>query len=471
MINMENNRLFDQQLKVVNIGIELFSTTLSQQNVSNVHVSWRPPAGGNKAMAMILEKNADKINEANDQVIKILDSGQPILTGVKLAHTVFAGMSRDTIMHSGPPIEWENMCGPMQGAVLGALRFEGLAKTDDEGLELIRANKVKFSPNHLHGAVGPMTGIITYNMPVFEVKNETYGNVAYSTINEGLGKVMRFGANDQEVIDRLTWFRDSLGPALDRAISLVGGINLRVIMDQALAMGDEMHQRNMAASSLFARVICPLVAGLVIDDAEKAKITKFICANDQFFLNLAMTAGKAIADPAKGVKYSSIVTVMSRNGTDFGVKVSGTGEEWFVAAANMPEGLYFPGFGPDDANPDMGDSAIIEVIGLGGITMAASPSVVRFVGAGSQDDAIRFTQEMGEISHAKSSHFLIANMNFEGAPLGIDIRKVMETGIVPVINTGIAHKKPGIGQIGAGVVKAPLKCFEKALVSFVKTLE
>lgn len=465
-----NYSLFNNKIVVANVGLELFSKTLSAQDVSTVHVAWRPPAGGDKYMAMLLAKYEEKINQANQEVITIYDSAQPVLVGVRPAHEVLKGLTRDTILHSGPPINWDEMCGPLQGAVLGAIRFEGLAATDEEAIDLIRAGKVKFKPNHHAGSVGPMTGIITYHMPVFEVINETFGNAGYCTINEGLGKVMRFGANDQEVLDRLIWFRDSLGPVINEAVKRSGGINLKVIMAQALAMGDEMHQRNTAASSLFARKICPYIAELDTDNAEKAKIIHFICDNDQFFLNLAMAAGKSITDPAKGIKYSSIVTVMARNGTNFGVKVAGMGEEWYIAPANLPEGLYFPGFGPDDANRDIGDSAVLEVIGLGGITMVAAPAVVRFVGAGTQDDAIRYTREMGEICFAKSTHNLIANMNFEGAPLGIDIRKVVETGIVPVINTGMAHRLPGVGQIGAGVVTAPLDCFKQALAEFVKSL-
>lgn len=466
-----SNQLFSTQVNVVNIGLELFRDTLVKQAVPTTHVAWRPPAGGDKHIAKLLDRYEERINAANEEVIRIYNDAQPVLIGVKAAHTVLKGLTRNMILHAGPPIDWEDMCGPMQGAVLGAVRFEGLASDDTQAVQLIQAGRIKLASNHQYGSVGPMTGIITYHMPVFQVKNETYGNLAYCSINEGLGKVMRFGANDQEVIDRLSWFRDSLGPNLDKAIGLAGGINLKVLMAQALAMGDEMHQRNIAASSLFARQVCPLLAALDMDISEKAKIIKFICGNDQFFLNLAMAAGKATTDPAKGIKYSSLLTAMSRNGTEFGIKVAGTGDSWFTALSNMPEGLYFPGYGPEDANPDMGDSAIIEVIGLGGITMAASPAVVRFVGAGSQDDAILFTREMGEISFAVSSHFLLPNMNFEGAPLGIDIRKVVETGIVPVINTGIAHRKPGVGQIGAGVVKAPFGCFEKALAAFSKTLE
>lgn len=465
------NNLLHTKLNVVNIGLELFANTLIKQGVPTTHVAWRPPAGGNQSIAKLLDQYEERINLANEEVLRIYNEAQPVLTGCKPAHTVLKGMTRETILHAGPPIQWEEMCGPMQGAILGAIQFEGLAENDDEAIAFIKTGKIKLAPNHHYGSVGPMTGMITYHMPVFEVCNETVGNKAYCSINEGLGKVMRFGANDAEVIDRLIWFRDSLGPALDQAIALVdGGINLKVIMAQAVAMGDEMHQRNIAASSLFSRKICPQIAELEIENTAKAKIINFICNNDQFFLNLIMASGKAITDPGKGIKYSSIVTVMCRNGTEFGVKVAGTGEQWFIAPANMPEGLYFPGYGPEDATPDLGDSTVIEVIGLGGVAMAASPAVVRFVGAGSQDDAVRITREMGEICYGISSNFLLATMNFEGTPLGFDIRKIVETGIVPIINTGMAHRKAGIGQIGAGVVKAPYGCFEKALEAFAKTL-
>lgn len=468
------NTLFGKEVNVVNIGLKLFSDTLEAQGAAVRHVSWRPPAGGNQAAARLLDKYEDRINAANEKVVSIYNDGQPVLLACRQAHEVFDDVRENTIFHAGPPIEWERMCGPMKGAILGAIRFEGLAKTEAEAEELVRAGKIDLRPNHPHGHVGPMTGMITYHMPIFVVRNEAFGNYAYSSINEGLGKVMRFGANDDEVLERLAFFRDSLAPIMDAAIKARGeeGVNLRVIISQAITMGDELHQRNIAASSLFARIICPLIAGLEgFSEAEKSRAIAFICGNDQFFLNLAMASAKAITDPAHGVRDSSIVTVMCRNGTDFGVKVAATGEQWFVAQANMPEGLYFPGFTAEDAGRDMGDSAILEVIGLGGIAMAASPAVVRFVGAGSQADAVRYTLDMGTISAGKSTQFQIATMNFDGTPLGLDIRKIVENGIVPVINTGIAHKEAGVGQIGAGVVKAPLDCFTQALDAFVKTLE
>ncbi|MFQ5839451.1 MAG: DUF1116 domain-containing protein, partial [Candidatus Methylomirabilales bacterium] len=368
------------------------------------------------------------------------------------------------------PIAWEQMCAPMQGAVLGALRYEGLARTNQEGIDLIRRGRVRFAPNHHYGAVGPMTGITTPSMPVFVVENTRFGNRAYCTINEGIGKVMRFGANDATVIERLHWIAGTLAPALAGAIrGRSEPINLKVIMAQALIMGDEMHQRNVAATSLFIRTLMPFLARERLDPQVLAAVTDFLTANDQFFLNLAMAAGKAILDPARGVEGSTLVTAMARNGHEFGLQVSGLGEEWFTAPVNTPAGLFFPGFKPEDANPDMGDSAILETTGLGGFAMIAAPAVVRFVGAGTLADAKHYTLEMAEITEGPHPAWLLPNLDFQGTPTGIDIRKVVETGILPVINTGIAHREAGIGQVGAGVVQAPLRCFHKALEAFVKT--
>jgi hypothetical protein len=183
-----------------------------------------------------------------------------------------------------------------------------------------------------------------------------------------------------------------------------------------------------------------------------------------------MAMGKAIMDPVKGIAGSTIVTTMSRNGTEFGIKVSGTGERWFTAPVEMPRGLYFPGFSEADANPDIGDSAIVETIGLGGMAMAASPAVAGFVGAGGAADAFATTRRMYEITVGRNADWTLPTLDFAGTPMGIDIRKVLETGLAPVINTGIAHRQPGLGQVGAGVVRAPLACFEQALVAFAESI-
>jgi hypothetical protein len=354
----------------------------------------------------------------------------------------------------------------MKGAVVGAIKYEGLAVSDEEAVKLVESGGVTFVSNHSMGAVGPMTGMISYSMPLYEVRNDTYGNYAYSTFNEGLGKVMRFGANNEEVLERLKFMEISLAPALKKALELTGPLNVRVLMSEALAMGDEMHQRNIAASLLFGKAVLPAISRVVEDVEERFRITSFITDNKQFFLNLCMAAGKAMMDPVKDIEGSTVVTAMSRNGTNFGIKVSGLGDEWFEAPVNMPKGLYFPGFSEADANPDMGDSTIVETIGLGGFTMGAAPAVVRFVGAASVEAALNYSRDMMEITVGQSPSMLMPTMNFEGAPTGIDIRKVVETGILPVINTGMAHREPGVGQIGAGIVEAPLECFVKALLKY-----
>jgi Protein of unknown function (DUF1116) len=373
------------------------------------------------------------------------------------------GLPARTVLHAGPPLAWERASPPVQTAILCAIRYEGWATEDTAARRLVEDGAVTLTPCHHAGAAGPMTGLVTASMPVFVVENRPRGNRAYATINEGLGKVLRFGANDESVVTRLRWLADEAGPLLGAAIRGTGGLDLRAVMAQALRMGDEMHQRNLAASSLLARALMPHLARAAADTAAVARLAEFIGGNDQFFLNLAMAAAKASADPCLEVAGSTMVATMARNGTDFGIRVAGLGARWFTAPVNTPQGLYFPGFSAADANPDMGDSAIVETVGLGAFAMAASPAVVRFVGAGGLRDAIRVTDEMGEITLGEHPHFRIPTLDDRGTPVGIDIRKVVETGITPLINTGIAGRTPGTGQIGAGVVRAPLACFEQAL--------
>ena len=405
----------------------------------------------------------DTIRKANSEAVKRILEAEPVLVDVVKASEVIPDLEERMILHAGPPIDWDRMCGPMRGAVAGIAVFEGWAEDLSEAENLAESGAFKLRPNHDYGAVGPMTGMTTLSQPVLVVENRSSGNRAYCTINEGLGKVMRFGGNDASVIKRLGWLRDKLGPAMGAALRSESGIELKPLVARGLTMGDEMHQRNLGCSSLLLRTLAPGLSRNVDDRAELSEILAFIGSNDQFFLNVAMVLGKAIMDPVRNIEGSSVVTAMSRNGTDFGIRVSGLGEEWFTAPVEMPEGLYFPGFSAEDANPDMGDSTIVETIGLGGFAMAASPAVAGFVGAGTPSSAADFTRIMGEITLAKNPEWTIPALDYQGVPTGIDIRLVVETGIAPTINTGIAHRKPGIGQVGAGVVKAPLACFEKAL--------
>jgi hypothetical protein len=376
------------------------------------------------------------------------------------------GLVGRIVLHAGPPLAWERACATVQSAVLCAIRYEGWAPDDGAALGLIRSGEIVLAPCHRWGAVGPMTGIITPSMPVFVVENRGQAHRGHVTVNEGLGKVLRFGATDDSVLERLRWLAREAGPLLGAALRASGGIDLRAIMAQAVRMGDEMHQRNVAASALLARALMPHLARAGVDRDALARLAAFIAGNDQFFLNLAMAAGKASTDPCLGIPDSTMVVTMARNGTEFGIRVAGLPGRWFTASVEMPRGLYFPGFGPEDANPDMGDSAIVETIGLGAFAMAASPAVVRFVGAGGFQEALRATQEMAEICLGEHPHYRIPTLDEQGTPLGIDIRKVVETGITPLINTGIAGKIPGVGQIGAGVARAPLGCFVQALEAF-----
>lgn len=452
-------------VRIVNLGLELFATELGRLGVPVIHVGWSPPAGGDPELAARLarlEEWREETDAANARALDRLVNGDPVLVDCRPAREALELPAR-TVLHAGPPIAWTRMCEPMRAAILCAIRYEGWAANDDAAAELVVRGEVTLAPCHHWRAVGPMTGIVTASMPVFAVENRAHGNRAHATINEGLGKVLRFGANDAGVVARLRWLHTEAGPLLGAALRAAGGLALRPLMAQAIRMGDEMHQRNVAASSLLARALMPHLARAGGKHGAVARVAEFIAANDQFFLNVAMAAGKAMADPAGGIEHSTLVTAMARNGTDFGIRVSGLGDRWFVAPVTMPVGLYFPGFGPDDANPDMGDSAIVETIGLGGVAMAASPAVARFVGAGGVEEAHRATAAMREIAMGEHPHFRIPALDDRGTPAGIDVRAVVETGIAPLINTGMAGRKAGTGQIGAGVARAPLGCFRQAL--------
>lgn len=412
-----------------------------------------------------------KIAEANALALRRMLDSQPVWVDVKAAHQVIPSMDRYTLYHAGPPIQWEEMCPPMQGAIVAALKYEGLAATEVEARELASAGKIKFSPCHHAHAVGPMTGIISYSMPVLVVENKSFGNFAYSTVNEGSGDVLRFGAYSDNAVQRLKWMAEVLAPVLKAVVKEMKGLNLRVLMAQALQMGDELHMRNQGASTLFLKSILPSLAAVVDGIEQFREIVGFLTSdNEQFFLNFAMAAHKATADAAHGVDYSTLVTAIARNGVNVGIRVSGLGEEWFTDPAPPVEGLYFSGFSPQDANPDLGDSAIMETCGLGGFAMAAAPAIVRFLGAGTYKDALGYTNDMYEITVGENGHYAMPTLDFRGTPLGIDIRRVVETGITPAINTAIASNKAGVGMIGAGVAKAPLLMFERALMALAAKL-
>lgn len=455
--------LFGKELSIVNVGLASMAESIRQQGGRVIDVDWQPPRAGVPHLRQT--KSGINIDGANQEVVDRIQRGAAVLVGMGIAGQVIPGMHDRMILHAGPPIEWERMCGPTRGAVMGALIYEGLAEDERDAARLAASGEIEFSPCHHHHSVGPMAGVVSPRMPVFILENKAFGNRAYCTQNEGLGKVLRYGGMGPEVYARLRWMETDLYPMLDRALqTLPAGIDIKNLIAQALHMGDECHNRNRAGTSLFLRALGPALARTSRDGEVLAKVIEFIDRNDHFFLNLSMPAGKAMLEPAEGVPGSTIVTVMARNGTDFGIRVSSMPERWFTAPAGRVQGLYFPQYTEKDANPDIGDSTITETAGYGGMAMAAAPAITQFVG-GTPQLAVRTTREMYEITFSEREHFTIPSLGFRGTPLGIDVRKVMETGILPQINTGIAHKDPGVGMVGAGILRAPEQCFRDALAA------
>jgi len=467
------NELFLKELHVVNLGIESFAEDLKAQGKKYAHVNWKPVAGGDKEAAANLRKlqnpaMQEKIKVANGEALRRILDARPVLIGMGIARDVIPKMTEDTILHAGPPITWDRMCGPQRGAVMGGLIYEGRANSLEEAEKLIESGAIRFEPCHMHSAVGPMAGVVTPSMPVWVVENKTFTNHAYCTMNEGLGKVLRFGACDKEVFDRLHWMADHLYPILKAALEKKGEIDLGLLIAQSLQMGDEAHNRNKAATSLLIRELIGSVMEIDAPNREKADAIAFLNGNDHTFLNLSMPAMKATMDPVFNIPYSTIVGTMCRNGTDFGIRIAGLGEDrWFTAQAEMVQGLYFPGFSEADAARDLGDSCITETAGIGGFSMAAAPAIVQFVG-GKVADAVNYSLKMYEITQGESRIYKIPALDFRGSATGIDLMKVMETGIRPIINTGIAHKRYGVGQVGAGLVHPPEDCFKQALHACAK---
>ncbi|MGQ9768236.1 MAG: DUF1116 domain-containing protein [Anaerolineae bacterium] len=407
------------------------------------------------------------IEQANRATVERMMEARPVLVGVGRARDVIPGMREDLLLHAGPPITWERMAGPMKGAAVGCLILEGKAKGWDDAEALIRSGAIAFEPCHHHAAVGPMAGLISSSMMVYIVENQTHGNRAYSGINEGRGKVLRMGAYSEDVLARLRWLNDVLAPVVHEALQLCGGVDLRSLIAQALHMGDDCHNRMAASSLLFVKALAPHIVKVAPNTDVAADILKALGDNPLAVLNPVMAACKTMADAGHNVEGSTIVTAMARNGTDFGLRISGLGDRWFTAPAGIVKALYFPGFSEKDANPDIGDSTITETAGIGGFAMAAAPAIVTFVG-GTAHDAIKTTLDMYEITYAEHKYFTIPPLDFRGTPTGIDIRKVIEKGIAPRVNTGVAHREPGIGQVGGGIVTAPMKAFEDALMAYAE---
>ena len=446
--------------RVVTVGIELLSDALAAQAVPTLAVDWHPPPPEVEEPLVVVMGDARRA-DANATALERMLRSTATLVDVRPASEAL-GLQRGEFLHAGPPIEWERASGPMRGALIGAVLFEGLAATPEEAEAILARGDVTWEPCHHRGAVGPMAGVVSPSMWVFELRDEVNDRTAWCSLNEGLGRVLRYGAFSPDVIERLRWMTDVLGPLLRTAVRRHGPVDITGIVSQMVQMGDEGHNRNRAGTLMLLRELLPDLIESGAPSSDVAQSVRFIGSNDHFFLNLVMPAGKLMTSAATGIAGSTVVTTMARNGTDFGIQVSGTGDRWFTAPAQVPDGLYLGSYGPTDANPDIGDSAITETMGLGGFVMAAAPAIVRFVG-GSVPDALRATQEMYEITVGENPAFGVPILEFRGAPTGIDVTRVVRTGILPQINTGIAGRVAGTGQVGAGLVRPPMECFAAAL--------
>lgn len=463
------------ELSAISVGAQMFADDIAAQGARVTHLDWTPPGGGDPEVIAALgvlnrPELRERIDAANAIALERIVTSQPVLVGFGQAIDVVPGMTAKTILHAGPPIEFTRMAGAMQGAVTGALVFEGLAATVEEAYELAASGEIDFSPCHEHDAVGSMAGVTSASMFMHVVENRPYGNRAYTNLSEQLAKILRMGANDQSVIDRLVWMRDVFGPILRDAMLSAGEIDLRMMLAQALHMGDEAHNRNNAGTTLLIQALAPHILGTGFTTREKQEVFEFVALSDYFSGPTWMAASKAAMDAAHGIPDSTIVTTMCRNGVDFGIRVSGIGgNTWFTGPAQVVEGPLFAGYTVDDRGLDIGDSAITETYGIGGFAMAAAPAIVPLVG-GTVAEAIDYSRTMTQITEGLNPALTIPLLDFRGTASGIDVRKVEETGILPVINTAIAHREAGIGMIGAGITHPPLEAFHKATLALAERL-
>lgn len=477
MGNPSASNLLAGELSTLTVGLAGLDEGTKRSGTSSIHLDWRPVGDGDPDLAWDLalatsdrtdsECLGSLIDRANAEAVGRVLHAEPVWMDVALHATeVWPAMGR-TLLHAGPPIEWHHMCGPMRGAIVGAILYEGWAENPAAAEELASSGAIRFAPCHEWGAVGPMCGIISPSMPLIVVTERSRGNRAYAPMMESGGaRTLRFGAFGDDVVAGLKWMERVLAPALKAAVNTMGGLALKPIIAQALHMGDDVHNRNTAATLLLLRSVAEALLQPGMQKGPAVEALNVLRSDDMFFLSFSMAACKATMDAAHGVPFSSLVTAMARNGVNVGIRVSGLDGRWFTGPADVPVGLFLPGFSEADANPDLGDSAITETAGLGAFAMAAAPAMVQFVG-GTPQDALRYSREMLRIAITRNPGFTLPALDFVGAAVGIDIRKVVDEGMRPVINTATAHKKPGIGIIGAGIVQAPMACFTAALRALV----
>jgi hypothetical protein len=460
-----------EQARVVNVGLSLFGDAVREQGAPAVDVDWRIPAGGRPDLVAMLQRlygpYADRIDAANQEALRRINEGMPMLTSIAPARDVVSGVESRMVLHCGNALPWQEFCDPLRRSVRAAVIAEGWASSPDEAEQLVARGSVRLEPANDHDAVIPMASAIGPSTPVLVVDNEPGGRRAFSSLNQGSGQVAWFGVETQEAVDRLAWLRDVAADVLAATLRSSGPVDVFSLVSQGLQMGDDVHMRTQATTNLLLRHWLPHLVS--VDSPHVRSVAQFLSSNHLFFLNLAMAGAKSVADWVGEVGDSSIVCCMTRNGTTFGIRVSALAGRWFTTPAPpVSEGLYYPGYGPETSAPDIGDSAVLELVGLGGAAAAASPAVAGFMG-GSMQDAINTTLTMDRICAGQSTRFKLPMLDFRGTPIAVDVRRVVELDITPAINTGILHVSAGTGQVGAGVAHAPIQCFQEAALALDAT--
>lgn len=452
--------LLSSEPRIATAGAPIFADAVRSQAATVTELDWRPPLQGTgSALATVMADT--RRAAANALAFERMSTAGSELVDVRPASEAL-GLARGSFLHAGPPLTWDRASGPMRGALIGAMVFEGLADTPEAAERDLASGAIELEPCHHRDGVGPMAGVVSPSMWVFELRDPVHGNTSWCSLNEGLGKVLRYGAYEQSVIDRLGWMSHVLGPALQQAVRATGPVDVKAIMAQMLQMGDEGHNRNRAGTLMWLRDVLPALVRLDMPRDQLSEVVRFVGSNDHFALNLTMPTAKLATLAAKGIASSTVVVTMARNGTDFGIQTAGTGDQWFIGPAAKPEGLFLGSYGPDDANPDIGDSAITETAGIGGFAMAAAPAIVKLVG-GDVQFALTTTRSMYEITTGEHPVWQVPILEFRGVPVGIDVAKVCRTGLLPQINTGMAGASAGVGQVGAGLVNPPVECFNGAI--------
>lgn len=457
------------ELEVVNVGLPLFADAIADQGRPVQRVDWRVPAGGDEravaALAQLYGPRSEAIDQANAEVVRRLDEGVPTLVGVATAGDVLPGLSEApgrTLLHCGPPITWSDVCDPLRRSMRAAVVAEGWAEDISQAGRMLAGGTVLLAPAGDYGTVVPMATAMGPSAPVFVVENSTAGTRAFAPVNQGPGDTAWFGRDSDAAIGRLRFLRDVAGPMLRAAIAAAGPIDVLALAAQGIQMGDDLHMRTQGTTNLLVRNLLPELAAL--PDAGRVPLARFLSANHLFFLNIAMAAARSLTMWAEQVPGSSVVTTMCRNGTTFGVRLAGNDTLYVAKAPPVLDAMYYPGYGPESGAPDIGDSAVLELVGLGGAAAAGSPAVAAFLG-GSLADARVVTEEMADVCVGNSGRFTLPTWDYRGTPLGVDARHVVNLGLPPKITTGILHASSGVGQVGAGVATAPAECFRAAVLA------